>query len=152
MSIFYAIIFYLSSVKDENKITESNSPTSRFTMHWTLFTMHWTLCEIAPKWSVFVVTSIQVCLYLLVTFIEFVFMQKNSKIRTRVFNIITKASRHMCSLYAYITSLQHNKISSFFVMKCNLPTNWIFFAFFGNTEEKCLLSFFSTSIYQQIDV
>ena len=33
---------------------------------------------------------------------------------------------HMCSLYAYITSLQHNIISNFFVMKYNLPTNWLF--------------------------
>ena len=53
-------------------------------------------------------------------------MKKNSKIWTRVFKIITKASRHMCSLYAYITSLQLNKISNFFVMKYNLPTNWLF--------------------------
>ena len=43
-------------------------------MHRTLFTMHRTLCEIAHTWSVFVMTSIQVRLYLLVTFIEFVFM------------------------------------------------------------------------------
>ena len=43
-----------------------------------------------------------------------------------MFKIITKASRHMCSLYAYITSLQHNIISNFFVMKYNLPTNWLF--------------------------
>ena len=40
-----------------------------------------------------------------------------------MFKIITKASKHMCSLSAFITSLQHNKISNFFVMKYNLPTN-----------------------------
>ena len=53
-------------------------------------------------------------------------MQKNSKIWIRVFKIITESSRHMCSLYAYITSLQHNIISNFFVMKYNLTTNWYF--------------------------
>ena len=44
----------------------------------------------------------------------------------RVFKIITKASRNICSLYAYITSLQHNIINDFFAMKYNLPTNWLF--------------------------
>ena len=71
-------------------------------------------------------TSIEVRLYLLVTFNDFVSTLKNSKIWIRVFKIITKARRHMCSLYAYITSLQHNIISNFFVMKYNLPTNWLF--------------------------
>ena len=42
------------------------------------------------------------------------------------FKIITKARRHICSLYAYITSLQHNIIRNFFVMKYNLPTNLLF--------------------------
>ena len=43
-------------------------------MHRTLFTMHRTLCEIAHKRPVFIMTTIQVPLYLLVTFNEFVSM------------------------------------------------------------------------------
>ena len=53
----------------------------------------------------------------------------------------------MCSLFAYITSLQHNIISNFF------PTNELVISvFFVNTLEICLLSVFSTLIYQQIYV
>ena len=52
-------------------------------------------------------------------------MQKKSKIWIRVLKIITIASRYKCSLYAYITTLQHNVIGYFFFIKYNLPTNWL---------------------------
>ena len=51
--------------------------------------------------------------------------------------ITTKTRRHMCSLYAYITSLQHNIKSNFFVMKYNLPTNWLIL-FSLETRWKCV--------------
>ena len=38
-----------------------------------------------------------------------------------------KASRHLCSLHAYITSIQHNIISNFIFIKYNLPMKWLFF-------------------------
>ena len=94
----------------------------RFTMHRTLFTMHRTLCEIAYKRPVFIMISMEVRLYLLVTFNDFVSTLKNSKIWIRVFKIITESRRHMCSLYTFITSLQHNIISNLY----NLKTNWYF--------------------------
>ena len=73
ISIFDPIIFYLSGIKDEKKeITESSLDS--ITMHWTLFTIHQTLLKIAHKRPVFIMTSIEVPLYLLVTFIELVSM------------------------------------------------------------------------------
>ena len=48
-------------------------------MHRTLFTMHQTLCEIADKQPVFIMTSIEVPLYLLVTIIEFLSLQKKAQ-------------------------------------------------------------------------
>ena len=68
-----------------------------------------------------------------------------------MFKKITKASRHICSLFAYITSLQHIIISNFFVMKYNLPTI-LLFSFLWNHSGICLLSFFFTLIYQQMYV
>ena len=70
----------------------------------------------------------------------------------RVFQIITKASRHMYSLFAYITSLQHNIISYFSFYKIQPANELVIFGFFVNTLEICLLSFFSSLIYQQIYV
>ena len=40
-------------------------------MHRTILTMNRTLCEITHKRPVFIITSIEVSLYLLVTFNEF---------------------------------------------------------------------------------
>ena len=95
-------------------------------MQRTLFTMHRTLCEIALYGLFLPWPQFKSLFFILVTFNEIVFMKKISKIWIRVFKIITKASWHICSLYAYITSLQHNIISKFFVMKYNLPTNLLF--------------------------
>ena len=70
------------------------------------------------------------------------------KVLNRVYKIITKASRHMFSMYAYSTPLQHNIIRIFYAIR---PTNdTVSVAFFGNTVKICLLSFLSTLIYQQI--
>ena len=72
-------------------------------------------------------TTIRVPLFLLVTFIEIFICRRTPFFLLRVFKIITNARRYMCSLnvYMYITLLQHNIISNFFVMKYNLPTNWL---------------------------
>ena len=62
-----------------------------------------------------------------------------------MFEIITRAWRHIRTLYAYITPLQHNRISNFFY-EIQPIHKLVIFASFQNEVEICLLSFLRSFI------
>ena len=93
----------------------------RFTIHWTLFTIHQTLCEMNDLFY----HDHNLSLYLFISYIQWirinVELQDMNKSLKQVGTCV-----HFMIIYIYITSFQHNIISNFFVMKYNLPTNWLF--------------------------
>ena len=97
----------------------------RFAMHRTLLIMHRTLCEIANKWPVFIMTTIQVPLYLL-------HLMKSYLCRRTLrfeYECLKYSLKQVGTYFHFMPKLRHYStvqlaISCF--IKDNVPTNWLF--------------------------